>query len=102
MAYEIFMLVIRAVESKNRDNLNWIIDAAMINNVATGTYWQEARKLAVAEKKENLFDYGCSLLISLDIDVPDPEKVKKPLGAIRTNAADRKNWATKNSTLPVS
>ena len=49
----------------------------MINNVAIGTYWQEARKLAVAEKKENLFDYGCSLLISLDIDVPDPEKVKK-------------------------
>ena len=102
MAYEIFMLVIHAVESKNRDNLNWIIDAAMINNVATGTYWQEARKLAVAEKKENLFDYGCSLLISLDIDVPDPEKVKKPIGAIRTNEADRKNWATKNSTLPVS
>ena len=97
MAYEIFMLVIHAVESKNRDNLNWIIDAAMINKVATGTYWEDARKLAVAEKKEGLFDYGCSLLISLGIDVPDPGIVKKPLGAIRTNAADRKELGYKKT-----
>ncbi len=91
LAYEIFMLVIHAIESKNRDNLNWIIDVAMINKTATGTYWQEARNLAVSEKKEDLFDYGCSLLISLGIEVPNPGEVKMPTGAIRTNEADRKD-----------
>jgi hypothetical protein len=97
LAYEIFMLVVHAVESKNRDNLNWIIDVAMINQTATGTYWQEARKLAVAEQKENLFDYGCSLLISLGVDAPDPGKVRKPLGALRTSEADRKGLGFKKT-----
>ena len=97
LAYEIFMLVIHAVESKNQDNLNWIIDVAMLNKVATFTYWQEARKLAVAEKKEDLFDYGCSLLISLGINVPDPGKVKKPIGAIVTSAAERKELGYKKT-----
>jgi len=97
LAYEIFMLVIHAVESKNRDNLNWIIDVAMLNKVATVTYWQEARKLAVAEKKEDLFDYGCSLLISLGMNVHAPEKVKKPIGAIVTSAAERKELGYKKT-----
>jgi hypothetical protein len=97
LAYEIFMLIIHAVESKSRDNLNWIIDAAVINNVATDTYWKEARKLAVDEKKEDLFDYGCFILISLGIDVPNPGKVEKPAGAIQTGVVDRKELGFKKT-----
>ncbi|WP_192579335.1 nucleotidyltransferase family protein [Dyadobacter aurulentus] len=90
LAYEICMLLIHAIESENRDNLNWIIDAAMINKVANQAYWKEARQLAVAEKKESLFDYGCSILVSLGIEAPDPGVVMRPLGAMRTGPAERK------------
>jgi hypothetical protein len=86
LPYEIFMLVIHAIESKNRDNLNWIIDVTMVNKVATSTHWHEAKKIAVAEKKAHLFDYGCSLLISLGIDVPNPGEVEKPIGVIHNVA----------------
>jgi hypothetical protein len=78
LAYEVFMIIIHAVDSRNKDNLNWIIDIAVINESRGGSFWQEARRIAVAEKKEDLFDYGCSILIKMGISAPDPGIVKKP------------------------
>ena len=95
VAYEIFMVLIHAVGFPKRDDLNWIIDVAMLNNVATGSDWQKARRLAVVEKKVDLFDYQCLVLIGLGVDVPNPADFKKPLGAIRTNAANRKELGYK-------
>lgn len=93
-AYELFMLVIHAADSENRDNLNWIIDTAMINQKAGKPFWLEARKLAVAEKKEDLFDYGCAVLVKLGIEAPDPGMVSKPRGIISTTIEDRKHFTS--------
>ncbi|WP_158988806.1 nucleotidyltransferase family protein [Mucilaginibacter sp. L196] len=82
LAYEVFMLIIHAVNYGNRDNLNWIIDIAVINIKADRSFWKEARALAVAEKKEDLFDYGCSVLIKFGVYAPDPGSVKKPRALI--------------------
>jgi hypothetical protein len=78
LAYEVFMILIHAVDSDSRDNLNWIIDIAVINEKADHSFWDEARKLAVDEKKEDLFDYACSILIQLGIYAPAPKTFKKP------------------------
>ncbi len=84
LAYELFLLIIHAVLARNKDNLTWIIDIAVINTTANHSVWIEARKLAVAEKKEHFFDYGCSILIELGLNVPNPGKVKKPYISIPT------------------
>jgi hypothetical protein len=93
LAYEVFMLLVHAADSENRDNLNWIIDIAVINNKADRSFWKEARKLAVAEKKEDLFDYSCSILVKLGVDAPDPGPVKKPKVIISTDPEDRQQMS---------
>ena len=78
LAYEVFLIIIHAVASENKDNLNWIIDIAVINHTADKSFWKEAREIAVAEKKEDLFDYGCSILLKLDVFALEPQILKKP------------------------
>lgn len=91
LAYEVFMLIIHAADSDNRDNLNWIIDMAVINKTAGQPFWEEARNLAIAERKEDLFAYGCSVLISSGIEAPDPGTVRKPKGTTSTATEHRQH-----------
>lgn len=78
LAYEVFMILIHAADMANRDNLNWIVDMASLQKAMNGSVWQEARQLAVDEKKEDLFDYACSILLQFGISAPDPGAVKVP------------------------
>lgn len=93
LAYEVFMLMIHAVHGGNKDNLNWIIDIAVINKNNGHTFWKEARAIAVAEKKEDLFDYGCSVLIQLGIYAPNPGIIKKPSVLISTAPDQRRSMS---------
>lgn len=85
LAYEVFMLIIHAVDNGSKDNLNWIIDIAMMNEKAGTGFWKAAREIALAEKKEDLFDYGCAILQSLGVYAYDPGKVKRPKTLINTS-----------------
>lgn len=93
-AYEVFMLIVHATDSENRDNLNWILDMAVINKKTDRSFWKEARELAVRERKEDLFDYGCAVLIQSGVDAPDPGIVKKPKVIISTDTKDRQQMGT--------
>lgn len=88
LAYEVCMILIHAVTSENKDNLNWILDIETINQKFGNSFWKEARQLAVNEKKADLFDYGCSILITLGVYAPVPSKVKKP---IKVEFSDKEN-----------
>ncbi len=85
LAYEVFMIIVHAVVAKSKDNLSWIIDIAIINKKYNHSFWKEARKLAIAESKVHLFDYGCSILASLGIYAPlygsnkEPKEVLIPI-----------------------
>jgi len=76
LAFEVFLTIVHAVTSENRDNLNWIIDISLLN--PSEVVWNEARDIAVEEKKEKLFDYGCSLLTEFGIAAPLTVAPKKP------------------------
>ncbi|SDC21980.1 nucleotidyltransferase family protein [Niabella drilacis] len=78
LAYEVFMILIHAGNMGNRDNLNWILDMALLNTRLDEVVWQEARQLALDEKKEDLFDYACKVLLQLGVPAPDPGAVKVP------------------------
>ncbi|MCD0486846.1 nucleotidyltransferase family protein [Pedobacter sp. MC2016-14] len=62
VAFEVYMIIIHAVMYGAEDNLNWMIDIQQINSKTDQSFWPAARQLALAEKKEELFDYGCHLL----------------------------------------
>lgn len=79
-AYELFLIIIHAIQSSGWDNLNWIIDVNLLH--VKPVIWEEARRLAVAEKKEDLFDYGCSVLLKNGVNAPQPVKAIKP--SVRT------------------
>ncbi|MGJ7032970.1 nucleotidyltransferase family protein [Niabella hirudinis] len=78
LAFEVFMILIHAGDMGNKDNLNWVIDIAVLNPQMNEWIWQEARQLAVEEKKEDLFDYACKVLLQLGVSAPDPGAVKIP------------------------
>lgn len=85
LAYEVFMIIIHAVMDRSRDNLNWIIDIAMLNRRNDRSFWEEARQLALIEKKEDLFDYGCFILLKYGVYAPEPVKSIKPRTLIYFN-----------------
>ena len=78
LAFEVFMVLIHAMDSSSKDNLNWIIDIAVMGDRLDDRIWEEARQLAVWEKKADLFDYACSVLLQFGVAVPDPGHVRKP------------------------
>lgn len=78
MQYEIFMILIHAVDSSNKDNLNWIIDIAELADRLDAALWEQARQLAIGEKKTDLFDYACSVLRAFNVNAPDPGRIKSP------------------------
>ncbi|WP_018628912.1 nucleotidyltransferase family protein [Niabella aurantiaca] len=78
LAYEVFMILIHAADMANRDNLNWIVDMASLQEVMNDLVWREARQLAIDEKKEDLFDYSCKVLRQFDVYAPDPGAIKVP------------------------
>lgn len=89
LAYEVFMLMIHAADSANRDNLNWLIDIEVINKKARHAFWVDARAIAVKEKKEDLFDCACLILIQFGIYAPNPAKINKPKFLIYTTPKQR-------------
>ncbi len=90
LAYEVFLIIIHAVDSRNNDNFNWILDIDLINKKnADYAFWQEARQLAMTEKKEDMFDYGCSVLLKFGVYAPDPGVVRKPRGIVSTDVGLR-------------
>ncbi|TDG36498.1 hypothetical protein EZJ43_08245 [Pedobacter changchengzhani] len=89
VAYEVFLIIIHAVTFFSRDNLNWIIDIATINKKAGHSFWEEARVLSIKEKKEDLFDYGCSVLLSFGIYALTPKKVKIPWNLVPNEGNNR-------------
>lgn len=89
LSYELFMIVVHAVESQNRDNLNWIIDVAIINKKADESVWKEARDIAVQEQKEGLFDYGCSLLRQFGLYAIEGGLAVRPRGILPTAPEQR-------------
>jgi hypothetical protein len=91
LAYEFFLIIIHAIDSGSRDNLNWIVDVALICRNSSPTIWEEARNLAVAEKKEDMFDYGCSILVQMGVEAPQPRKVRKPKTIIFLTHEERKS-----------
>ena len=78
LAYEVFMILIHAGDMGNKDNLNWIIDMALLNTRIDEAVWQDARQLALDEKKEDLFDYACKILLQFGVHAPDPGAAKIP------------------------
>lgn len=90
LAYEVFMLIIHAVDAGSGNNLNWIIDIAVINAKEDKSFWHDARNMAVAEKKADLFDYGCAILLQLGVYAPSPDTVKKPRTLLNTSDAQWK------------
>jgi hypothetical protein len=76
LAYEVFMTIIHAVMYGEKDNMNWVIDISLLN--LTPVDWAEARTLAVDEDKQDLFDYGCIILLNNGVNAPRPLKVIKP------------------------
>jgi hypothetical protein len=94
LAYEVFMLITHAVASDNNDNLNWIIDTVLISQKAPHSFWEEARALAIAEKKEDMFDYGCFILNQYGVYTLNPGPVKKKRMLILTGSEERKNMSS--------
>jgi Uncharacterised nucleotidyltransferase len=76
LAYEVFMTIVHAMMYGEKDNLNWIIDISLFNLKPLD--WAKARELAVDENKQDLFDYGCFILLNNGVDAPRPERVIKP------------------------
>jgi hypothetical protein len=82
------------VSSGNRDNLNWILDIALINSQNDLSFWEEARKVAITEKKTDIFDYGCLTLLKLGVYALKPRQaVKMPRILINTNFEARKDMS---------
>ena len=63
LAHELCLTIIHAIECSGRDNLNWIIDIHILNQLLDAKDWQRARNLALEDNKAALFDYGCYVLI---------------------------------------
>lgn len=78
VAYELFMLLIHAADSSNKDNLNWLIDVAVLHPQLTTAVWKAARQLAMAESKTDLFDYACCILLQFGVAAPNPGPVPLP------------------------
>lgn len=78
LAFEVVMVLIHAMDSSNKDNLNWMIDMAVLSERLDNQTWKDARQLAVEEKKVDLFDYACSVLLQFGLAVPDPGYIRQP------------------------
>lgn len=78
LAYEVFIILLHAVMDRSRDNLNWIIDISILNEISGRSFWQEVRKLFSDEKKEGIFDYACSILLEYGVYAPQPVKPVYP------------------------
>ncbi|WP_353125299.1 nucleotidyltransferase family protein [Parapedobacter pyrenivorans] len=100
LAYELFMLLIHAMDSSNKDNLNWLIDVAVLQNQLDAAVWQAARQLAVDEKKADLFDYACRILLWFNVAAPDPGEVGVPKRLAATKPIGRGGLLRKTRDLP--
>ena len=76
LVYEAYFIIIHAITSGGWDNLNWIIDVNLLN--LTPRDWDAVRKLAAAEKKEDLFNHACCILLTHGVAAPPSQKTKSP------------------------
>ena len=67
---ELLMVVVHAVMSRFNDNLNWLIDLAQLQKKITDVDWERALNAATAEKKADIFIYGCHLASQYGILIP--------------------------------
>lgn len=67
---ELLMVVVHAVMSRFNGNLNWLIDLARLQKKVTDADWDRALKAATAEKKADIFIYGCHLASQYGISIP--------------------------------
>lgn len=89
---ELLMVVVHAVMSGFKDNLNWLIDLGQLQKKITEAEWKRALNAAMAEKKVDVFLYGCHVASQYGISIPtwlpkepafiikrpaDPDSVKK-------------------------
>ncbi len=70
LAYDICLTILHGVISKNRDNLNWIIDILIVGQLADNDIWKEVYKLALNEGKLYLLKDGISYLNALGLTIP--------------------------------
>ena len=70
LAYELCLTILHAVSSKNRDNLNWVIDVHILNQVADIPTWQTVYALAEEENKLGLLQEGILFLEANGIQIP--------------------------------
>ena len=67
---ELLMVVVHAVMARFKDNLNWLIDLAQLQKKITDADWERALNAATAEKKADIFLYGCHLARQYGISIP--------------------------------
>jgi hypothetical protein len=87
---ELLMIVVHAVMASFNDNLNWLVDLAHMQKQLTEEDWDRALKAAVAEKKADIFLFGCHLALQYGISIPTwlpqaetpklppPDPIRKP------------------------
>ncbi len=93
LPYEVFIILLHASMDGSRDNLNWIIDIEILNTVSGQSFWEEVRQLFIDEKKEDMFDYTCSILLEYGVYAPTPVKpVSAPALTLITDQ-DRQNMS---------
>lgn len=78
LPYEVFIILLHASMNGSRDNLNWIIDMSILNTISGKSFWEEVRQLFIDEKKEDMFDYACSVLLEYGVYAPSPAKPVAP------------------------
>jgi hypothetical protein len=86
---ELLMIVVHAVMASFNDNLNWLVDLAHLQKRLTEEDWERALEAAMAERKADIFLFGCHLArqygISIPTWLPDAEtpNFKIPSGPVR-------------------
>lgn len=78
LPYDVFIILLHAAMGRSRDNLNWIIDMSILNEISGKSFWAEVRQLFRDEKKEDMFDYACSVLLEYGVYAPTPVKPIRP------------------------
>jgi len=78
LPYEVFIILLHAAMGRSRDNLNWILDMSILNEISGKSFWAEVRQLFRDEKKEDMFDYACSTLLEYGVYAPVPVKPVRP------------------------
>ncbi len=93
LPYEVFIILLHAAMNGSLDNLNWIIDMSILNTISGKSFWEEVRRLFIDEKKEDVFDYACSILLKYGVYAPVPVKPVVPPALTLITDQDRQRMS---------